>query len=113
MPIIESLESSIGHVFNRMSGHFIYPAKTGFMCWHNNADAIGQRMYAVYAPEANESFFRYVDRSDPENLKVITSWDRKGWNFRLFFAPPDPEHYLWHCISAGQYPRVSYGFFFD
>ena len=45
-------------------GQFYYPP-TGFMGWHTNVGAPGERFYVTWASEDNKSFFRYYDDENP------------------------------------------------
>ena len=97
---IEGLE------FDRISGAFWYPP-TGFMGWHSNADHEAYRMYAAWAEEGHKSFFRY---RDPNTKKIVTSWDKKGWNFRLFNCSQEDKP--WHCVYSDT-NRISLGFWYN
>lgn len=85
-----------------VSGRIWYP-QNGFMGWHTNSNNKGYRLYCVYAREEGKSFFRYKNPSDG---KVITSWDKKGWNFRIFKID---EKILWHSIYSDT-DRFSIGY---
>lgn len=89
-----------------VSGKFHYP-KNGFMGWHHNGNFPGFRMYATRAEEDNKSFFRY---RDIRTGKVITEWEKKGWNFRAFKV--EPKQHYWHCVYA-DCDRYSFGFRFE
>jgi hypothetical protein len=80
-----------------ISGRIWYP-KNGYMGWHTNGDHPGYRMYASWSNEGGKSFFRYK-----ENDKIITSYDKQGWNYRLFKVP------IWHCVYSDT-NRISLGF---
>ena len=95
-----------GLQFSQCSGAFWYPPK-GYMGWHSNADHAAFRMYATWVPEGHKSFFRY---RDPDTGKVITSWDRKGWTFRLFECRKDNK--TWHSVYSNT-DRISIGFWYD
>ena len=95
-----------GLKFRNCSGAFWYPPK-GYMGWHSNADHAAFRMYATWVPEGHKSFFRY---RDPKTGKVITSWDRKGWTFRLFECRKDNK--TWHSVYSNT-DRISIGFWYE
>ena len=78
-----------------------YPSG-GWLGWH--IDQEGGRIYSAYAE--GKSFFRY---EHPETKKVITSWDKPGWNFRVFTF--DKANPMRHCIHAEDL-RVSIGYRF-
>jgi hypothetical protein len=80
----------------------LYPPKEGYLGWH--IDREGGRLYSAYAE--GKSFFRY---RDPETKEIITSWDKPGWNFRIFDF--DGENPMWHCVKAEDL-RVSIGYRF-
>ena len=85
-----------------MSGYFLYE-KNQAMEWHTNSDEPCLRMYFAHAPEDKKSFFRYMNH----NREVKTSYDRKGWSYRLFnITKEDP---LWHCVYS-ETDRYSIGF---
>lgn len=85
-----------------VSGRIWYP-KNGYMGWHTNSNNKGYRMYCTHARENNKSFFRY---RDPESGEIITSWDKEGWNFRIFLIS---EKHLWHCVYS-ETDRFSIGY---
>jgi hypothetical protein len=80
-----------------ISGRIWYP-KNGYMGWHTNGDHPGYRLYASWSEEGNKSFFRYQ-----ENGETVTSYDKQGWNYRLFKVP------FWHCVYS-ETNRISLGF---
>ena len=86
-----------GFNYDHPSGCFWYPP-TGYMSWHTNADNGGYRVYANWVPEDNKSFIRL---RDPNTGNIITSWDKKGWQFRMFLCKEEPaEDVTWHCIYS-------------
>jgi len=85
-----------------VSGRIWYP-ENGFMGWHTNSNSHGLRMYCTFAREDNKSFFRYCD---PETNEVVTSWDKQGWNFRIFKIS---EKHLWHSVYS-ETDRFSIGY---
>lgn len=87
-----------------ISGRFHYPPK-GFMGWHTNSNAEGWRVYASRSDENNKSFFRYY-----RNGKVITEYEKAGWNFRAFQV--QKGHLYWHCVYTDT-NRYSFGFRFQ
>jgi hypothetical protein len=98
-----------GYVHDHPSGCHWFPP-SGWMGWHTNADIFGYRMYCVYAAEDNKSFIRI---RDPKTKEIITSWDKKGWNFRMFLCDTDdPDNYAWHCIYSDT-NRISVGFHYQ
>ena len=81
------------------SGRYWYPPNS-YCGWHTNSDTLGERIYVVWCEEDNKSFFRY---KDVETGKIITKWEKKGWQVNRFETP------MWHCV--GSYTnRVSFGF---
>jgi hypothetical protein len=84
-----------------LSGRTWYP-KNGYMGWHTNSNNKGFRLYCSYVAEANKSFFRYF-----ENGEIVTSWDKEGWNFRIF----NVNHLFWHCVYS-ETDRFSIGYAF-
>jgi hypothetical protein len=76
-----------------ISGRIWYP-NNGYMGWHTNSNNKGFRLYCTYARESNKSFFRY---RDPDDGEIVTSWDKEGWNFRMFRIS---ENLLWHCVYS-------------
>jgi hypothetical protein len=76
-----------------LSGRIWYPV-CGYMGWHTNSDNKGLRIYSTFSKEAGKSFFRY---RDPHTGEIVTSWDKQGWNFRLFHISDKP---LWHCVFS-------------
>jgi hypothetical protein len=87
-----------------VSNKIWYPSN-GYMGWHTNSKAKGWRLYCSHAREDNKSFFRY---QDPKSGEIITSWDKKGWKFRLFLIN---EIDLWHCVYS-ETDRISLGYRF-
>jgi hypothetical protein len=85
-----------------LSGRIWYP-RNGFMGWHTNSNNQGYRLYCTYARESDKSFFRYCD---PITNEIVTSWDRQGWNFRIFRID---EKLLWHCVYS-ETDRFSIGY---
>ena len=85
-----------------ISGRIWYPIN-GFMGWHTNSNNKGFRVYCTFAKEGNKSFFRY---RNPETDEIITSWDKEGWNFRIFKIG---ELNLWHSVYS-QTDRFSIGY---
>jgi hypothetical protein len=85
-----------------VSGRIWYPAG-GYMGWHTNNDNRGHKLYCAHSREGNKSFFRY---QDPETKEIITSWDKRGWNFRIFKVA---EELLWHCVYS-ETDRISIGY---
>lgn len=85
-----------------LSGRIWYP-KNGYMGWHTNHNNQGHKLYCAYAREGNKSFFRY---RDPKTEEVITSWDKQGWNFRIFKVE---KELLWHCVYS-ETDRFSIGY---
>ena len=86
-----------------MSGAFVWE-KGEFMGWHTNHTSPGIRCYFAYSFEDNSNIFRY---RNPYTEKVIDSYDKKGWNLRLFHV--NPENPFWHAIVINS-KRVSLGF---
>jgi hypothetical protein len=98
-----------GFEFDHPTGAFWYPP-TGYMSWHSNSEQKAYRMYAVWSPKEKGSFFKVQDR---ETKETITSWDKKGWTFRLFECVDKPiDKYSWHCIWSDS-NRISAGFHYN
>ena len=87
-----------------VSGNFYYPP-TGYMGWHTNCEAPGERFYITWASEDNKSFFRYYD---DEKDEIITDYDDKGLTVRQFTIPTG-KPYFWHCVGS-ECDRFSFGF---
>lgn len=85
-----------------VSGRIWYP-ENGFMGWHTNSNNRGHRLYCTYAKENEKSFFRY---RDPDTENIVTSYDKKGWNFRVFKICEKP---LWHSVYSAT-DRISLGY---
>lgn len=108
--VMSSLEEATGLTMQLPRGNFLYP-KGGYMGWHTNSDVPGLRVYMVYSPMENNSYFKYVDRTDLDNPKIVTDWDDKGWTVRAFYPSGLPINYLWHCIYSNEAaPRISFGY---
>lgn len=86
----------------KYSGFFWYP-RDAFCGWHTNNNVEGERMYFTWAPEDNQSFFRYKDADTGE---IITSWDKKGWQHRTFEVSRSKP--CWHCVGS-KTNRISIG----
>ena len=102
MDIDEKIVDLISNEFNSKyisSGRYWYPSN-GFLGWHTNSNATGERLYIIWAEDDNKSFFRYKDK---DTGKIVTKWEKKGWQINRFKPP------IWHCV--GSYTnRVSFGF---
>jgi hypothetical protein len=85
-------------------GQFYYPP-TGYMGWHTNCGAPGERFYITWASEDKKSFFRYYDCEKDE---IITDYDDKGLTVRRFKVT-ETEPYFWHCVGS-ECDRFSLGF---
>lgn len=85
-----------------VSGRIWYP-KNGYMGWHTNNDNRGLKLYCTHARENEKSFFRY---QHPISKEIITSWDKIGWNFRIFKVM---DELLWHSVYS-ETDRISIGF---
>ena len=96
------LNNSVEKAYNcscKVSGRFLY-LPNGYCGWHTNSNSLGERIYIVWAAEDNKSFFRYKDK---ETNKIITKWEKKGWQVNRFHPP------IWHCV--GSYTnRISFGY---
>lgn len=105
--VVYSLIEEIAEAFPTKSiipsGYFMYP-EGGYMKWHTNSNAPFTRLYIVYSEGDNSSFFRYKDVDG----KVVTCWDKKGFNYYLFDTPQDDL--FWHCVYSGKARRFSFGF---
>jgi hypothetical protein len=85
-----------------ISGRIWYPVN-GYMGWHTNSNNKGYRIYCTFAREGEKSFFRF---RDPETEEIITSWDKQGWNFRMFKIGEKP---IWHSVFS-ETDRISIGY---
>lgn len=85
-----------------LTGRIWYP-ENGYMGWHTNNDNQGHKLYCAFAKEGQKSFFRY---RDPQTGEVNTSWDKQGWNFRIFKVQSE---LLWHCVYS-ETDRFSIGY---
>lgn len=112
MPVLHkffnALEESTGKKVTRVRGTLLYPPG-GFMGWHTNSDVVGTRIYLAYSNIEKGSYFKYVDAAS-DDKQIVTSWDRKGWNIRMFEITSDPKELYWHCIESLTAHRVSFGF---
>lgn len=88
-------------------GTFYYPPNAECF-WHTNADAPGKRIYLTWAEEDNKSFFKYYDNDEG---KIVTRYDKKGWNVNEFDIPSDG--FLWHYIATKDTKRKSVGFMIE
>jgi len=110
IPIIENISKTLNTEFIKPSGNFLYP-EGGYMGWHTNSDAPCIRVYLVYVEKDNAACFKYLDNSG-KNPKIITDWDKKGWNIRVFKITNDVQDYLWHSVNAEKTQRFSFGYRF-
>lgn len=85
-----------------LSGRIWYP-NNGYMGWHTNNDNQGYKLYCSFARESDKSFFRY---QHPISKEIITSWDKQGWNFRIFKIQ---KELLWHSVYS-ETDRFSIGY---
>lgn len=105
----DSLTSIMGTVLgNRvkqfgLSGRTWYPENGGYMGWHTNSNNKWFRLYCSFAREPGKSFFRY---RNPQTKEVVTSWDKSGWNFRIFKID---DNLLWHSVYS-ETDRFSIGY---
>ena len=90
----------------RNTAAYIYE-KGDYMGWHTNNEKEGIRCYFTYSFEEKSNFFRY---RNPYTEEVVDSYDKVGWNFRLFYI--DKENPFWHCVVANS-KRYSFGFSWD
>ena len=102
--IIWALASELPRCSIKLSGHFLYKGQNSYMGWHTNCGKPGLRVYFNYVSEDNKSFFRYYN---PHTREIITSYDKKGWQARLFEI--HESNPLWHCVYS-DVDRVSIGF---
>jgi len=86
-----------------MTGNFLWE-KGDFMGWHTNYTSPGIRCYFAYSFEDNSNIFRY---RNPYTEEIINSYDKKGWNLRLFHVNADNP--FWHCVVINS-KRISLGF---
>lgn len=108
--LVTFIENEISVRLVTPTGNFLYPIG-GYMGWHTNSNSPGIRVYAVYTPIDNGSYFKYVDTTSTEPT-IITDWDTVGWNIRIFDIHSDNGEYLWHCVGAPSAPRISFGYKF-
>ncbi len=104
---LKSILSDIVESVVFKSGFFYYPP--GAYCgWHTNSNFSGHknRLYLVWAKEANKSFFRYVDN---KTKQIVTKYDKPGWQMRQFSLDNKQDNLFWHCVGAHS-DRVSVGF---
>jgi len=87
------------------SGHFYYPPE-GFMSWHTNSDISVDHLYITYCDQDDQSYFRYYDQ---KTNQVVTDYDKKGFNVRLFDTPKEKTALFWHCVYS-KCNRYSLGF---
>ena len=87
----------------RISGAFLYN-ENNYLGWHTNNGGDGTRCYFSYSFEDNSNIFRY---RNPYTKEVIDSYDKIGWNVRLFTI--DKDNPFWHCVIANS-KRYSFGF---
>jgi hypothetical protein len=87
-----------------ISGNAIY-LRGSHMGWHSNHSRSDGRIYCSWAEHGDTNFFRY---QHPLTGKVVTEWERAGWNIKSFTIPPRPYRF-WHCIGAKSL-RLSLGF---
>ena len=85
-----------------ISGRIWYPVN-GYMGWHTNSNNKGYRIYCTFVKESEKSFFRF---RDPETEEIVTSWDKQGWNFRIFKIGEKP---IWHSVFS-ETDRISIGY---
>lgn len=88
-------------------GTFYYPPNAECY-WHTNADTPGKRIYLTWAEEDDKSFFKYYDNV---KCKIVTRYDKKGWNVNKFDIPSDG--FLWHYIATKDTKRKSVGFMIE
>lgn len=100
------MEGTTGLRFAQIRGVHLYPPG-GYMGWHTNSDVPGKRAYLTYAEQDNQSYFKFIS-----NGKVRTSWDRKGWQVRMFEPKREHNQLLWHCVRAVKCNRISIGLLF-
>ena len=104
-PEVTELLEQFNEIYNsdyRCSGIFWLPP-SGYCGWHTNSTNADKRMYLVWVEEDNKSFFRY---RDVDTDKVVTVWDKSGWNINQFKIPKD-KHF-WHCVGSNT-NRISIG----
>jgi len=100
--LIDYLKKNYGGQWD-ITAAFIYE-KGDFMGWHTNNGGDGTRCYFSYSFEDNSNIFRY---RNPYTKEVIDSYDKIGWNVRLFTI--DKDNPFWHCVIANS-KRYSFGF---
>ena len=107
IPLMENfLLKNIGGTYASdwfMSGAFAWE-KGEFMGWHTNYTSPGIRCYFAYSFEDNSNIFRY---RNPYTEEVIDSYDKAGWNLRLFYV--NEKNPFWHCVVINS-KRISLGF---
>tara|TARA_R110002020_G_scaffold59993_2_gene163059 strand:+ start:1175 stop:1813 length:639 start_codon:yes stop_codon:yes gene_type:complete len=102
--ITEYLVDKFGRASIVISGDFLYRPISS-QRWHMNKTSYGQHAYLTYVKDGGKSYFRYYDHKTD---KIITSYDKPGWQIRFFEAPAE-EPFFWHSIYAEE-PRISLGF---
>lgn len=109
MKLFDYLQNECGLKVIAPAGNFLYPAKTGFMGWHTNSDVPGIKICITYSTGDSSSYFKYVEMTS-SGPKIITDWDNNGWTVRVFEISNDPKKYFWHCASASNSPRITFGY---
>lgn len=103
--IIKKLQVSLKEENVDHRGIYYYPP--GSRCgWHTNSNSPGKRIYLTWAQESNKSFFKYYDYKLD---KIITKYDKKGWQINEFVIPK--EGLFWHYVGSHT-TRKSIGFQF-
>lgn len=98
---VERIRSILG--FRRVTNSLLYP-QNGYMTWHTNSNAKGDRAYIVY--NYGMSVFAYVD---PDSQKTVYEIEPVGeWFARRFTIPEDKL--LWHAIASSS-GRIAFGFY--
>lgn len=87
----------------RVTNSILYP-ENGYMGWHTNSNAKGDRIYIIY--NYGMSVFAYVD---PDTKETVFEIEPVGeWFARRFTIPKDKL--LWHAVGSSS-GRISYGFY--
>ena len=81
-----------------------YMGNNGYMGWHHNADKPAHRWYIVYNEHNNSSCMRFID---PDDKKLVTNWEPKGWSINYFWLGPD-TYPTWHAVYTKS-SRFSFG----
>lgn len=92
----------------RINALFVYYPPDGMISWHTNWNVPGQNVILTRS-ESSDSYFKYFDR---KSQKIVTLYDKVGWNCRMgMYGAKDSEEILYHCAEAKSH-RITIGFSF-